>query len=68
LGHGFAAAPGCPLRSTARGSVSKTSKAEDFFEYDRPSSFFGQYGDDRVTEVGRNLDAALEAVLRAAAE
>jgi uncharacterized protein (DUF302 family) len=38
------------------------------FEYDRPSSLFGQYGDERVTEVGRNLDAALEAVLRKAAE
>jgi uncharacterized protein (DUF302 family) len=38
------------------------------FEYDRPSSFFGQYGDERVTEVGRYLDAALEAVLRNAAE
>jgi uncharacterized protein (DUF302 family) len=38
------------------------------FEYDRPSSFFGQYGDEHVTEVGRYLDAALEAVLRDAAE
>jgi hypothetical protein len=38
------------------------------FEYDRPSSFFGQYGDERVTEVGRNLDAALEVALRQAAE
>ena len=38
------------------------------FEYDRPSSLFGQYGDERVTEVGRYLDAALEAVLRKAAE
>jgi uncharacterized protein (DUF302 family) len=38
------------------------------FEYDRPSSFFGQYGDERVTEVGRYLDAAPEAVLRKAAE
>jgi hypothetical protein len=37
------------------------------FEYDK-SSYFGQYGDDRVTEVGRYLDAALEAVLRNAAE
>jgi uncharacterized protein (DUF302 family) len=37
-------------------------------EYDRPSSFFGQYGDERVTEVGRYLDATLEAVLRKAAE
>jgi hypothetical protein len=27
------------------------------FEYDKPSSFFGQYGDERVTEVGLYLDA-----------
>jgi uncharacterized protein (DUF302 family) len=38
------------------------------FEYDRPSSLFGQFGDERVTEVGRYLDAALERVLRNAAE
>jgi uncharacterized protein (DUF302 family) len=38
------------------------------FEYDRPSSLFGQYDDERVTEVGRRLDAALETVLRQAAE
>ena len=38
------------------------------FEYDKPSSFFGQFGDERVTEVGRCLDAALEAALRNAAE
>ncbi len=38
------------------------------FEYDKPSSYFGQYGDERVTEVGRYLDATLEAALRNAAE
>ena len=38
------------------------------FEYDKPSSFFGQYGDERVSQVGRYLDATLEAVLRNAAE
>jgi hypothetical protein len=38
------------------------------FEYDKPSSLFGQYGDDRVTEVGRGLDVALDAVLRKAAD
>ena len=38
------------------------------FEYDKPSSFFSQYGDERATEVGRYLDATLEAVLRNAAE
>jgi len=38
------------------------------FEYDKPSSFFGQYGDERVTDVGRYLDVALEAALRKAAD
>jgi hypothetical protein len=38
------------------------------FEYDKPSSFFRQYGDKRVTEVGLYLDATLDAVLRNAAE
>ncbi len=38
------------------------------FEYDRPSSLFSQFGDERVTEVARHLDAALESVLRKAAE
>jgi uncharacterized protein (DUF302 family) len=38
------------------------------FEYDKPSSFFGQFGDERVTEVGRYLDVTLEAALRKAGE
>ena len=38
------------------------------FEYDKPSSFFGQYGDEQVAKVGRYLDATLEAILRDAAE
>jgi 23S rRNA G2445 N2-methylase RlmL len=38
------------------------------FEYDKPSSLFGQFGDERVTDVGRYLDATLEATLRHAAE
>jgi len=33
------------------------------FEYDRPSSLFGQFGDERVTAVGRELDASLERIL-----
>jgi len=37
------------------------------FEYDRPSSLFGQFGDERVTAVGRELDASLERVLVQAA-
>lgn len=37
------------------------------FEYDLPSSLFGQFGDERVTSVGLELDAELETVLSAAA-
>ena len=38
------------------------------FEYDRPSTLFGQFGDEQVTAVGRELDAELEQALRRAAE
>jgi uncharacterized protein (DUF302 family) len=38
------------------------------FEYDQPSTTFGQIGDKRVTAVARGLDAALERVLQGAAE
>ena len=37
------------------------------FEYDQPSSLFGQYGDERVTQVGRELDQELERALLDAA-
>jgi uncharacterized protein (DUF302 family) len=37
------------------------------FEYDRPSSLFGQFGDECVTAVARELDASLERVLVKAA-
>ena len=43
-------------------------QGKGIFEYDKPSSFFGQYGDERVTEVGRYLDVTLEAALRKAAD
>jgi hypothetical protein len=38
------------------------------FEYDRPSTTFGQFGDEQVTAVARGLDAALEKALLGAAE
>jgi|SRR5215471_14682085 len=43
-------------------------RGKGVFEYDKPSSFFGQFGDERVTEVGRYLDVALETALRKAAD
>ena len=36
-------------------------------EYDLPSSSFGQFGDDRLTEVSRGLDIALGRALSSAA-
>ena len=37
------------------------------FEYDRPVSTFGQFGDERVNIVARELDENLENVLQNAA-
>ena len=62
--HRLAAALYAPLRVV----LFEDEHGRGVFEYDKPSSFFGQYGDERVTEVGRYLDATLEAVLRNAAE
>ena len=62
--HQLAAALYAPLRVV----LFEDQQGKGVFEYDKPSSFFGQYGDERVTEVGRYLDVALEAALRKAAE
>src|SRR5579862_751758 len=62
--HQLPAALYAPLRAV----LFEDEQGRGIFEYDKPSSFFGQYGDERVTEVGRYLDAALEAVLRNAAD
>jgi hypothetical protein len=62
--HRLPAALYAPLRVV----LFEDEQGRGVFEYDKPSSFFGQYGDERVTQVGLYLDAALEAVLRNAAE
>ena len=62
--HQLSAALYAPLRVV----LFEDEQGRGVFEYDKPSSFFGQYGDERVTEVGRYLDATLEAVLLNAAE
>ena len=61
--HQLAAGLYAPLRvvlyeDQAGGSV---------FEYDRPSSLFGQFGDPQVNDVARGLDVALERAIRYAA-
>jgi hypothetical protein len=62
--HQLPAALYAPLRVV----LFEDEQGRGIFEYDRPWSFFSQYGDERVTEVGRYLDATLEAVLRNAAD
>lgn len=58
-----AAALYAPLRVV----LYETQDGRTVFEYDRPSSQFGQYGDDRVTEVAHTLDYELEKALLDAA-
>ncbi|MER8873169.1 DUF302 domain-containing protein [Mesorhizobium sp. M0814] len=62
--HKLSAALYAPLRVV----LLEDMQGRGVFEYDRPSTLFGQYDDERVTKVGRYLDAALETVLRKAAE
>lgn len=57
--HDLAAALYAPLRI----ALFETDEGEVVFEYDRPSTLFGQIGDERITEVGLFLDRELEDVL-----
>src|SRR6516165_10686891 len=61
--HWLPAALYAPLRVV----LFEDEQGRGVFEYDKPSSFFGQFGDERVTKVGRDLDVELEAALRKAA-
>jgi Domain of unknown function DUF302 len=61
--HQLAAGLYAPLRVI----LYEDEQGQAVFEYDLPSSFFGQFGDDRVKSVGLELDEELEAVLLAAA-
>jgi uncharacterized protein (DUF302 family) len=62
--HRLAAALYAPLRVV----LYEDGNGRAIFEFDRPSSLFGQFGDERVTEVGRYLDEALNAALLRAAD
>jgi Domain of unknown function DUF302 len=59
-------APAAGLYAPLRIILFEDAEGRAVFEYDLPSSLFGQFGDDRVTAVGRELDAELEAVLELA--
>ena len=61
--HQLAASLYAPLRVV----LYETEAGHAVFEYDRPSSLLGQFGDERVTAVARELDASLERKLVKAA-
>ncbi|WP_395664831.1 DUF302 domain-containing protein [Methylocella sp.] len=52
------------LYAPFRVALYEDAQGRAVFEYDKPSSLFGQFGDAEVTGVARGLDAALERVLR----
>lgn len=62
--HQLAAGLYAPLRVV----LYEDQEGRSFFEYDRPSSLFGQFGDQQVDEVAHVLDVALERALRQALE
>ena len=61
--HQLPAALYAPLRVL----LYENETGRSIFEYDRPSSLFGQFDDERVTAVARELDTSLERVLISAA-
>jgi uncharacterized protein (DUF302 family) len=62
--HRLAAGLYAPLRVV----LYEDEKGGSIFEYDKPSSLFGQFEDEQVSAVGRELDVELERALRRVAE
>ncbi len=56
---------GAALYAPLRVVLFENGEGRAVFEYDQPSSLFGQFGDDRVTAVGRELDEQLYTALHA---
>lgn len=61
--HRLAASLYAPLRV----ALYEDDRGRGVFEYDKPSSLFGQFGDARVTDVACELDASLKSILERAA-
>jgi hypothetical protein len=59
---------GAALYAPLRVVLYEDDVAHATFEYDRPSSLFGQFGDGRVTAVARELDDAITRVLLKASQ
>jgi uncharacterized protein (DUF302 family) len=62
--HKLAAALYAPLRVV----LYDNSNGGSTFEYDKPSTLFGQFGDAEVDKVAHDLDQELDQALRRAAE
>lgn len=58
--HQLAAAMYAPFRLV----LYENEQGHAVFEYDKPSSLFGQFGDERVTMVALELDAAIGRTLQ----
>jgi hypothetical protein len=56
------------LYASLRVFLYEDEKGGSVFEYDKPSSLFGQFDDEQVSAVARGLDVALERALRRAAD
>jgi uncharacterized protein (DUF302 family) len=57
--HNLGAALYAPLRVV----LFEADAGDVVFEYDKPSTLFGQFGDETISEVARCLDRELEAAL-----
>ena len=55
------------LYAPVRVLLREAENGEVAFEYDRPTSFFGQFGDNEIDIVAQQLDVDLAAALEAAA-
>jgi hypothetical protein len=62
------ALPAAALYAPIRVVLYENDAGHGIFEYERPSTTFGQFGDERVTVVARGLDVARARVLTSAAE
>jgi uncharacterized protein (DUF302 family) len=62
--HKLAAALYAPIRVV----LYENEAGHGVFEYDQPSTTFGQFGDERVTGIARELDAELARALLGAAQ
>ena len=62
--HDIRASLYAPLRVL----IYENEKGEACFEYDKPSSLFGQFGDSHINPIAATLDRKLEALVAAASE